>query len=116
MTKIETKQKIITVEETDILDTSEYCQRRRFYASTADVFDGAGEKVGKQVLLKDIVSSEQEVEEFIERLINRIRDIRYAQSLNGSHLEDVRLFNLSVDEAEQKGFLHKPGVIQHIPR
>ena len=116
MTNIENIRKIVTVGKTDILDTSDYCQERRFYALTADVFDGAGEKVGKQVLLKDIVLSEQEVMKFIERSKNHISNIQGIQSANGGHLEDVRLFNLSVYEAEQKGFLHKPGVIQHISR
>lgn len=116
MTNVENKQEIISVGKTNILDISEYRQERRFYALTADVFDGAGEKVGRQVLLKDIVFSEQGAVEFIERSKDHIGNIQGIQSRNGGHLEDVRLFNLSIDEAEQKGFLHKPGVIQHIPK
>ena len=116
MACVENKGKIIAVGMTDIIDESEYSQQRRFYALVADVFDGAGEKVGRQVLLKDIVSSEQEVVKFLERSKDYIGTIQGIQSVNGGRIADVRLFNLSVDQAEQKGLLHKPAVIQHVPR
>lgn len=111
---IENQRKAITVGKIDILDTSEYFPERKFYGLTADVFNGEGEKVGRQVLLKEIVSSEQEVLEFIKRSTDQISNIHDLQSINGGHLENVQIFNLSVDQAEQEGFLQKPGVIQHI--
>lgn len=115
MGNIENRQKIITIGQTDILDISKYSQKRKFYALTADVFDGAGEKVDRQTLLKDVVFSKQESTEFIKRAKVHVSNIVSIQKENGGRLENVQLFNISVQEAVQKGLIHEPAVLQHIP-
>lgn len=88
----------------------------KVYMMTADVFDKTGEKVeGGQVILKDIASSEQEVPEIVDRSKKHVGNIIEIQSRNGGRLENIKLFNLTIKEAEEQGFLRRPDVVQHKP-
>ena len=114
-----TEQERKTIEVRDgvvIEDLTEKNPDKEVYIMTADVFDKTGEKVEEgQVIFKDGVSSEGEVPGLVTRSKKHVGNILGIQARNGGRLENIKLFNLTIEEAEERGFLHKPLVIQHIP-
>lgn len=113
----ERERKTIEVRDgVSIEDLTEENPDKSVYIMIANVFDKDGKIVEEgQVILKDIVTFEDEVAQIAARSKKHVRNILGIQALNGGRLDNIKLFNLTIEEAEERGFLHKPGVIQHIP-
>jgi hypothetical protein len=95
-----------------IEDSTVYSPDKSVYLMTADVFDKIGEKVEEgQLIFMDGVSFEGEVAKLVARSKKHVENILDIQARNGGRLDNIKLFNLTIEEAEERGFLSKPDVI-----
>lgn len=111
----ESKRRVAKISEVKI-EGLQYDSEQRFYILIADVYDELDILVEKeQRLLKSTVGSENEIDELQERITNHLGNIHSIQSRNGGRLDKVRLLNMSIEDAEEFGYLEKIGYIKHVP-
>lgn len=109
----QTKENLILIDRNvSIRDLTKQDDAKWLYILIADVTGTGDLAKDEQVVLKfDPALDDRSYQEIVGE---HVRNILCIQSVQGGSLSNIRLINLTTDEAVERGYLREPGIINHV--